>query len=39
LLIIGSISAIIAGAAFPYFLLFFGDVTTIFDDTKRDTAG
>jgi hypothetical protein len=31
LLIIGSISALISGAIFPFFLLYFADITTIFD--------
>ena len=37
-LIFGTISAIAAGAAFPFFLLFFADITTIFDERNRDEA-
>jgi len=31
ILIVGTISSIIAGAVFPYFLIFFADITSIFD--------
>ena len=34
-LIFGTISAIAAGAALPFFLLFFADITTVFDERNR----
>lgn len=34
-LIVGTIASIISGAAFPFFLLFLADVTTLFDENKR----
>lgn len=37
-LIIGSLSALAAGAAFPFFLIFFADITTIFDERYRDQS-
>lgn len=37
-LLFGSLSAIAAGAAFPFFLLFFADITTIFDERNRDSS-
>jgi hypothetical protein len=37
-LLIGSVAALISGATFPFFLLFFADITTIFDERNRDHA-
>jgi hypothetical protein len=38
LLVIGSLSAVISGAVFPFFLLFFADITVIFNEKERDQA-
>jgi hypothetical protein len=37
-LVIGSLSAIAAGGVFPFFLLFFADITTVFDERYRDES-
>ena len=37
-LFLGTISSLIAGAALPFFLLFFADITTIFDERYRDQS-
>jgi hypothetical protein len=37
-MVVGTIWAIISGAVFPYFLIFFADITTIFNDDNRSTA-
>lgn len=34
----GSISALLAGASMPFFVIFFGDISTIFIDTNREHA-
>jgi hypothetical protein len=38
LLIIGTIGAIVSGAVFPFFLLFFADITVIFREENRSVA-
>jgi hypothetical protein len=38
ILFLGTITAIAAGAAFPYFIIFFAGITTLFDDSKRSVA-
>jgi ATP-binding cassette, subfamily B (MDR/TAP), member 1 len=38
LLIIGTLGAIVSGAVFPFFLLFFADITVIFREENRSVA-
>jgi len=37
-MVIGSLAALASGAAFPFFLLFFADITTIYDENNRDST-
>jgi hypothetical protein len=34
-MLIGTLAALGAGATFPFFMIYFGDITMIFVDSKR----
>ena len=38
MLLVGSLAAIVSGAVFPFFLIFFSDITTIFAEYNREHA-
>lgn len=37
-LVIGCIAALVSGGVFPFFLLFFADITTVYDENHRDES-
>lgn len=38
MLFIGTLAAVAAGTAFPFFMIFFGDISTVFIDSNRSHA-
>lgn len=38
MLLVGTLAAIAAGTSFPFFMIFFGDISTVFIDINRTHA-